>query len=74
VFSNINEHDFKPLYSTAKSQPNVSVNILVSALILKELRGISFNELLESIMFDLRMKAALGLENIDEASFSMATI
>lgn len=74
VFSNINEHDFKPLYSTVKSRPNVPVNILVSALILKELRGISFNELLESMMFDLRMKAALGLENIDEAPFSMATI
>jgi len=74
VFSNINEHDFKPLYSTAKSRPNVPVNILVSALILKELRGISFNELLESMMFDLRMKAALGLENIDEIPFSMATI
>lgn len=74
VFSNINEHDFKPLYSTAKSRPNVPVNILVSALILKELRGISFNELLESMMFDLRMKAALGLENIDDIPFSMATI
>lgn len=74
VFSNINEHDFKPLYSTTKSRPNVAVNILVSALILKELRGISFNELLESVMFDLRMKVALGLENIDDVPFSMATI
>jgi len=74
VFSNINELDFKPLYSSEKSRPNVPVNILVSALILKELRGISFNELMESIMFDLRMKAALGLENIDDVPFSMATI
>jgi len=74
IFSNINEHDFKPLYSTTKSRPNVPVNILVSALILKELRGISFNELFESIMFDLRMKVALGLENIDDVPFSMATI
>jgi len=74
IFSNINEYDFKPLYSTTKSRPNAPVNILVSALILKELRGISFNELFESIMFDLRMKVALGLENIDDVPFSMATI
>ena len=74
MFSNINEHDFKPLYSDTKSRPNVAVNILVSALILKELRGVSFNELFESIMFDLRMKAALGMENIDDVPFSMATI
>ncbi len=74
IFSNINEYDFKPLYSNAKSRPNVPVNILVSALILKELRGISFTELMESIMFDLRMKVALGLENIDDVPFSMATI
>jgi len=74
IFNNINEHDFKPLYSATKSRPNVPVNILVSALILKELRGISFNELFESIMFDLRMKVALSLENIDDVPFSMATI
>ncbi len=74
IFSNINEFDFKSLYSDIKSRPNVAVNILVSALIMKELRGVSFTELMESLMFDLRMKVALGLENIDDVPFSMATL
>lgn len=46
ILSNINEMDFKELYSTKASRPNVPVNILVSALILKELKGISYNELI----------------------------
>lgn len=74
VFKNINEHDFKPLYSEIASRPNVAVNILVSALILKELRGISYDELMESMMFDIRYKTALGLDLIDEEPFSRATL
>ena len=74
IFSNINENIFKPLYSDNASCPNVPVNIMVSALILKELKGISFDELMESIMFDLRFKVALGLENIDELPFARASL
>ena len=36
VLRNINEHDFKPLFSGKASRPNVGVNVLVSALILKK--------------------------------------
>ena len=74
ILRNINENDFKSLYSETASRPNVAVNILVSALILKELRGISYDELMESVMFDLRFKVALGLVNIDEAPFSRGTL
>ncbi|MFH1049867.1 MAG: transposase [bacterium] len=74
ILRNINENTFKPLYSDKASRPNVAVNILVSALILKELRGISFDELMESVMFDLRFKVALGIESIDEVPFSRATL
>ena len=74
ILRNINENDFKSLYSEIASRPNVAVNILVSALILKELRGISYDELMESIMFDLRFKVALGLVNIDDAPFSRGTL
>jgi len=70
ILRNINENDFKSLYSEIASRPNVAVNILVSALILKELRGISYDELMESVMFDLRFKVALGLVNIGDAPFS----
>lgn len=74
VFRNINEDDFKPLYSNILSRPNAPVNILVSALILKELRGLSYDELMESIMFDLRFKIALGLQSIDETPFVRSTL
>ena len=74
ILRNVNENNFKPLYSEIASRPNVAVNILVSALILKEQRGISFDELIESVMFDLRFKIALGLVSIDEVPFSRGTL
>ena len=74
VLRNINENKFKPLYSDKASRPNAPVNILVSTLIFKELKGISYDELMESVMFDLRYKVALGLLSIDEVPFSRATL
>jgi hypothetical protein len=74
VLRNIKETDFKALYSDKASRPNAPVNILVSALILKELKGISYDELMESLMFDLRFKTALGLADIGEVPFSRATL
>ena len=74
ILRNIRETDFKALYSDKASRPNVPVNILVSALILKELKGISYDELMESVMFDLRYKTALGLADIGEVPFSRATL
>lgn len=74
ILRNINENNFKPLYSKKASRANVAVNILVSALILKELKGISYDELMESVMFDLRYKVALGLDSIDKVPFSRGTL
>ena len=74
ILRNINENDFKYLYSENASRPNTPVNILVSAIILKEHRGMSYDELMESVMFDLRIKVALGLVNIDDVPFSRATL
>lgn len=66
IFQKINENDFKPLYSDKASRPNTAVNILVSALILKGYKGISYDELMEGIVFDLRLKNALGLSFLDD--------
>ncbi len=74
ILKNINEMDFRGLYSDKASRPNAPVNVLVSALILKELKGISYDELMESVMFDLRYKTALGLASISEVPFSRATL
>jgi hypothetical protein len=74
ILRNIDENIFRPLYSEKASRPNVPVNILASALVLKEQKRLSFDELMGSVMFDLRFKVALGLANIDEVPFSRATL
>jgi hypothetical protein len=74
IFSHIKESDYKVLFSEKGSRPNVPVNVLVSALILKERKSWSYDELMSSIMFDLRTKAAFGLSGIDTEPFSRATI
>ncbi|MEA3317748.1 MAG: transposase [Bacteroidota bacterium] len=74
IFINIKESDYKVLFSDKGSRPNAPVNILISALILKERKSWSYDELMESMMFDLRTKAALGLSSIDNKPFSRATI
>ncbi|HNQ59383.1 MAG TPA: transposase [Bacteroidales bacterium] len=74
LFSNINELDFRDLYSQKASRPNVPGNVLVCALILKELKGISYDELIEGVVFDLHFKTALGLSWIGDIPFSRATL
>ena len=74
IFTSIDENKFKALFSDKASRPNVAINILVSALVLKEHRGLSYDELMESMMFDLRFKAALGLTTLDKVPFSRGTI
>lgn len=74
IFRNIREQDFQPLFSEKASRPNVPINILVSAPVLKELKGLSYDELMESILFDLRFKTALGPVSIEEVPFSGATL
>ena len=74
VFRNINERDYKALFSDKASRPNAPVNILVGSLILKERKSWSFDELMEQIMFDLRTKYALGLTSLEEMPFGRATL
>lgn len=74
VFMKIDELPFKVLYADVASRPNAPVNVLVAAMILKELKGISYDELMESVMFDLRYKIALGLTDITDIPFSRATL
>lgn len=74
ICTNIKESDYKVLFSDKVSRPNAPINILVSALILKERKLWSYDELMASIMFDMRTKIALGLSSIDYKPFSRATI
>ncbi len=74
IFKSIDELDYKFLFSNKASRPNTPINVLISALILKERKGWSYNELMESTMFDMRTKVALGLATLEEKPFSRPTL
>ena len=60
VFPAIQEERFSVLYSDKNaSRPNAPVNFIIGALMLKELQGLSDNELMEAICCDVRYQYAL---------------
>ncbi len=64
IFPKINEQKFAVLYSDKISRPNTPVNIMVSLLIIKEMTGLTDEELMESLYFDLRFQYALHTTNM----------
>jgi hypothetical protein len=58
IFSTIDEMIFAPLYSDKRnSRPNAPVNVIVGALILKELNGLTDDEIIEECEFDFRYQS-----------------
>lgn len=74
IFPLIKEERFACLYSDKASRPNTPVNVIVGALILKELRGQTDDELLESLLFDVRYQRALHTDGFEEQPMSDATL
>ena len=70
VFPTIDEERFRVLYSEKDSRPNTPVNILVGALVLKELFGLSDDEVVETLMFDHRFQYALHTTSFEEQPLS----
>ena len=76
IFLNIDEYIFAPLFSeNTNSRPNAPINVIVGALILKEITGMTDDEIVESMEFDFRFQYALhtiSFENqpISDRSFS----
>lgn len=74
VFPAINEERFAVLYSEQEfSRPNTPVNIVVGGLILKEWKGLSDDELIESICCDVRYQYALHTTNLYDQPVSDRT-
>src|SRR6056297_400330 len=69
----INEDRFEVLYSKKPSRPNSPVNVIIGALILKEIFQLSDAELLGSIYFDDRFQYALHLTSEDKPPVSINT-
>lgn len=74
VFPAINEERFAVLYSEhAFSRPNNPINVMVGALMLKEMLGLSDDELVDSICCDIRFQYALHTTSFEEQPVSDRT-
>ena len=74
IFPAIKEDNFDVLYSDKASRPNTPVNIIIGALLLKELLGLTDDEIVESLMFDIRFQYALHTTSFEEQPLSDRTL
>ena len=74
IFPAINEEPFHVLYSSTASRPNTPVNICIGALIIKEMFGISDDEVVENLMLDPRYQYALHTTSCEEQPLSDKTL
>ncbi|WHE06213.1 transposase [Thermoanaerobacterium thermosaccharolyticum] len=74
IFPAINEKRFSVLYSdNPASRPNSPVNAIIGALILKEMFNLTDDELLASILCDVRFQYALHTTSFKSQPFSDRT-
>ena len=74
VFCRIDESHFAVLYSAEPSRPNTPINVLVAAEILKSGFGWTDEELYDEIQFNLQVRHALGLRDINVIPFELRTL
>ncbi len=66
VVSRIDETVYKVLFNETTGAPNASVSLLVGMMILKEAFGWSDSQLFEQCRFNLLVRSALGLFNLND--------
>lgn len=75
VFPAIDEERFSVLYSSdSGSRPNTPVNVIIGALILKELFDLSDDEVVENLLLDPRFQYALHTTSFEEQPISDKTL
>lgn len=74
IFLSIDEKSFEGLYKESLGRPNFPVNILVGLEILKETFTLTDEQLYENYHFNYLYQKALGVEDINEYSFSIRTL
>ena len=74
IFPKIDEAPFSVLYSDKASRPNTPVNVIVGALLLKEFLEQTDEEILESLLFDVRYQVALHTTGFEEQPMSDTTL
>ena len=71
IFPKINEDRFSVLYSdNSASRPGTPVNIVFGALLIKDMRNQSDDDLLESMLFDYRYQYALHTSSMESQPLS----
>ena len=74
IFTKIDETIFAPLYSAnTNSRPNAPINVVVGALILKELTGMTDDEVVDACELDLRFQYALHTTSFETQPISDRT-
>ena len=74
IFPFIREERFAELYSdNGASRPNTPVNVTVGSLMLKEILGLSDDEMVTGIVFDIRFQFALHTTSYEEQPLSDRT-
>lgn len=75
IFPLINEERFSVLYSSnPASRPNTPVNVIIGLLMLKELFDHTDDNLLETLIFDVRFQYALHTTSFQEQPISDRTL
>ncbi|MCI9341688.1 MAG: transposase [Lachnospiraceae bacterium] len=74
AFPAIDEGRFPVLYSDKASRPNATVNVIIGALIIKELCDYSDDEIVEDLMLDLHLQYALHITSFVEQPISDKTL
>lgn len=73
-FSRINEDAFAVLYVDFPSRPNVPINWLIGLETLKAGFGWSDEELYDHFCFDLQVRYALGIHDLNESDFELRSL
>lgn len=66
IFPEIDEAPFSVLYSDRPSRHNTPVNVIIGALILKEIFGLTDEEIVDTLPFDIRFQYALHTTSFEE--------
>lgn len=74
IFPNIDENRFAVLYSNKASRPNTPINVIIGALVIKELFDYSDDEMVENLMLDPRIQYALHTTSYKEQPLSDKTL
>lgn len=74
IFPSIDESRFSVLYSDKASRPNTPVNVIIGALLIKELFDYSDDEMVENLMLDLHLQYALHTTSFKEQPLSDKTL